>query len=69
MTAIPLVLFARAANSIPLSLLGFLQYVSPTLALILGVFVLGETFTLAHAVCLGSIWCGLALVSFEALRR
>lgn len=68
-TALPLVLFAKAANSIPLSLLGFIQYVSPTIALAVGVFVLGEPFTLAHAVCLGSIWCGLALVSFEALRK
>lgn len=67
-TAIPLILFAKAANSIPLSLLGFIQYVSPTIALLTGVFLFGEPFTLAHAVCLGCIWCGLALVSFETLR-
>lgn len=67
-TAIPLILFAKAANSIPLSLLGFIQYISPTIALLTGVFLFGEPFTLAHAVCLGSIWCGLALVSAEALR-
>ena len=67
-TAVPLILFANAANKIPLSLLGFIQYVSPTIALLTGVFLFGEPFTLAHAVCLGSIWCGLALVSFEAMR-
>lgn len=67
-TAIPLILFAKAANSIPLSLLGFIQYLSPTIALLSGVFLFGEAFTLAHAVCFGSIWCGLALVSFEAVR-
>ena len=67
-TAIPLILFARAANSIPLSLLGFIQYVSPTIALITGVFLFGEPFTLAHAVCLGCIWVGLGLVSFETVR-
>lgn len=67
-TAVPLILFANAANKIPLSLLGFIQYVSPTIALITGVFLFGEPFTLAHAVCLGSIWCGLALVSFETVR-
>lgn len=67
-TAIPLVLFANAANKIPLSLLGFIQYVSPTIALITGVFLFGEPFTLAHAVCLGSIWCGLALVGYETVR-
>lgn len=67
-TAFPLVLFAQAANKIPLSLLGFIQYVSPTISLLLGVFAYGEPFTAAHAVCFGCIWCGLALVSFEAIR-
>lgn len=67
-TAVPLILFAKAANSIPLSLLGFIQYVSPTIALLTGVFLFGEPFTAAHAVCLGSIWCGLALVSWDAMR-
>lgn len=68
-TAIPLVLFATAANNVPLSLMGFIQYVSPTCALILGVFVFGEPFTFAHAVCFGCIWAGLALVGIDSLRR
>ncbi len=67
-TAVPLILFATAANSIPLTLLGFLQYISPTIALIIGVFVNGEPFTLAHAVCFGCIWCGLVLVAIDAVR-
>lgn len=67
-TAIPLILFATAANSIPLTLLGFLQYLSPTIALLIGVFLNGEPFTLAHAVCFGCIWCGLALVGADAIR-
>lgn len=68
-TAIPLVLFAQAANSIPLSLLGFIQYVSPTIALLLGVLAFGEPFTPAHAVCFGCIWAGLALASIDTLRK
>lgn len=68
-TAVPLLLFSSAANKIPLSLLGFIQYLSPTLALILGVFLFGEAFTLAHGVLLGCIWAALALVSAETLRR
>jgi len=68
-TAIPLVLFAQAANSIPLTMLGFIQYLSPTIALLLGVFVYSEPFTSAHAVCFGCIWLGLALVSAETLRK
>ena len=67
--ALPLILFAKAANLIPLSLLGFIQYLSPTLALLTGVFLLGEPFTLAHAVCLGCIWCGLALVAIDGFRK
>lgn len=66
-TMVPLVLFAKAANSIPLTLLGFLQYLSPTCGLIIGVFVNGEPFTLAHGVCFGCIWCGLALVGIGAI--
>lgn len=68
-TAVPLILFARAANLIPLSLLGFIQFLSPTIALLIGVFVNGEAFTPAHAVCLGCIWAGLALVLFEPKRK
>ena len=67
-TAVPLILFAKAANSIPLSLLGFIQYLSPTIALLVGVFVNGEPFTFAHAVCFGCIWSGLALVGIDSLR-
>lgn len=68
-TAIPLVLFAKAANSIPLTMLGFIQYVSPTIALLLGVFAYGEPFTTAHAVCFGCIWAGLALASIDTVRK
>ena len=67
-TAIPLILFAKAANSIPLSLLGFIQYLSPTMALLTGVFLFGEPFTLAHGVCLGCIWSGIALVIVDTVR-
>ena len=66
-TAAPLILFARAANLIPLTLLGFIQFLSPTIALMVGVFVNGEPFTTSHAICLGCIWAGLALVLFEPL--
>lgn len=67
-TALPLILFARAANLVPLSLLGFIQYLSPTIALLIGVFVNNEPFTLAHAICLGCIWVGLALVLADGMR-
>lgn len=69
MTALPLVLFGKAATSIPLTLLGFLQYISPTIALLIGVFVNGEPFILAHAMCFGCIWTGLALVGYESVAK
>lgn len=68
-TGIPLALFSRAANLIPLSLLGFIQYLSPTLTLLTGVLIFGEPFTMAHAVCLGFIWIGLALVTIDGFRK
>lgn len=68
-TAVPLILFARAANLIPLTLLGFIQFLSPTIALCIGIFVNGEPFTLAHGICLGCIWVGLGLVCLEPLAK
>lgn len=62
-TALPLVLFANAANSLPLSLLGFIQYLSPSIALLVGVFLYHEPFTPVHAASFGMIW--LALIIFS----
>jgi len=62
-TALPMVLFANAANRLPLSLLGFIQYLSPTIALLTGVFLYNEPFTLAHAISFGLIWLALAIFS------
>ena len=60
-TATPLILFATGARNLDLSMVGFLQYLAPTLMLILGVFAYGEPFTTAHAICFGLIWAGLFL--------
>ena len=67
-TAVPLILFATAANKTPLSLIGFIQYISPTISLLSGVFVLGEPFMSAHMVCFACIWAGAALVVVDAIR-
>jgi chloramphenicol-sensitive protein RarD len=64
-TLAPLLLFAQAANRIPLTWIGFLQYVSPSITLLLGVFIYGEAFTTAHAICFSLIWIGLALITAE----
>lgn len=62
-TSLPLVLFANAANQLPLSMLGFIQYLSPTIALIVGVFLYHEPFTSAHAISFGLIWLALLIYS------
>jgi chloramphenicol-sensitive protein RarD len=64
-TALPLLWFAQATKKIPLSKVGFIQYVAPTLALLLGVFVYKEPFTRVHLLSFGCIWCALALYSLS----
>ncbi|MEW5888895.1 MAG: EamA family transporter RarD [Pseudomonadota bacterium] len=67
-TAIPLMLFAAGAQRLSLSTLGFLQYIVPTLTLVLAVYVFGESFGRAQFVTFGLIWLGLALYSFDLWR-
>jgi chloramphenicol-sensitive protein RarD len=67
-TAVPLLLFAAAARRIPLSMLGLIQYVTPTLQLLTGVLIYGEPFGSVRAIGYGAIWVALALYSSEGLR-
>jgi chloramphenicol-sensitive protein RarD len=64
-TALPLLWFAQAAKKIPLSKVGFIQYLAPTLALLLGVFVYKESFTAVHLISFGCIWCALIIYSIS----
>lgn len=66
-TAIPLVCFGYGARRIRLSTLGVLQYVTPTVQLVLGVFVYGETFSWGRLVGFGFIWAGLILYTFDGI--
>ena len=71
-TALPLWWFALGAQSIPLSSVGFFQFISPTLQLLIGIYVFGESFGRAQAVSFGFIWAGLlvyALSYLPAFRR
>ncbi len=67
-TAIPLFWFGKSAQAIPLSTMGFLQYVCPTLQLLLGVFVYGETFGSEYLVCFTFVWAGLAFYTASILK-
>ncbi|WP_035423636.1 EamA family transporter RarD [Bacillus sp. UNC438CL73TsuS30] len=64
-TAVPLLYFAKGAQKIPLSLLGFLQYIAPTLTLILGVFVYKEHFSKTQLLSFIFIWSALTIYSLS----
>lgn len=66
-TAVPLLLFATAARRIPLSLLGLLQYLTPTFQLMCGVLVLGEDLPAERLAGFVLVWIALALLAFDAL--
>lgn len=61
LTGLPLILFAEAARRLPYSTVGVIQYVNPTLQVLVAVMVLGEAVTPWHVAALGLIWIGLAL--------
>jgi chloramphenicol-sensitive protein RarD len=63
-TTIPLLMFASAAKQIPLTVVGLLQYIAPTLQFLIGVFVYREPFALSHLIGFGIVW--LALIIFAA---
>ena len=66
-TVIPLLLFAAGARSIPLSTMGILQYIAPTLQFIMGVFLYNETFTQDRLVGFTFIWVALILYTIEGI--
>ncbi|TNF90105.1 MAG: EamA family transporter RarD, partial [Gammaproteobacteria bacterium] len=67
LTVIPLVAFAAAALRLPLTTLGFFQYLAPTLTLLLAIFVYGEPFRSSQAITFGCIWLALAVFSYDAI--
>lgn len=67
-TSIPLLLFAYAARHMQLSTLGLLQYLSPTITFLLGVFVLGERITSDALVTFACIWIALGIYTFCAVQ-
>ena len=66
-TAIPLLLFGYSARKIPLSMLGFIQYITPTMQFLLGVFVYFEPFPKARLVGFCIIWLALLVYSLEGI--
>ena len=64
-TTVPLLLFAAAARRIPLSLMGMLQYINPTIQFLLGVFVYKEPFTHSQFTGFACVWAALVLFAGE----
>jgi len=68
-TALPLLLFTKSAKTVSLSMLGILQYISPTLSLIVGVFLYHEVLTEVHLIAFIFIWSALAIYAFSSVTK
>lgn len=68
-TALPLTLFAYGARLIPLSTLGLVQYIGPTLQFLVGIFVFQESFPRSRAIGFALIWTALVIYAADGLRR
>ena len=68
-TAIPLILFGSAAKHLPLSMVGFMQYLTPTIQFILALTFFPEEMPLVRWFGFGLVWLGLATLSFDVLRK
>ncbi|WP_237067686.1 EamA family transporter RarD [Microbulbifer guangxiensis] len=68
-TLLPLLLFNIAARRLNLSTVGFLQYLAPTLMLLLATLAFGEPFNQAKLVTFAFVWIGLALYTIDALAQ
>lgn len=67
-TAMPLLWFAQAAQRLSLTTVGFLQYLAPTISLILGVALYDEPFTTVHLISFCLIWSALLLFTLSSLK-
>jgi chloramphenicol-sensitive protein RarD len=64
-TAVPLTLFAAGARRVRMTTLGFLQYLAPSLTLMVATTLMGEPFTRTDAITFGFVWSALVLVALE----
>jgi chloramphenicol-sensitive protein RarD len=69
MTAVPLLLFAHGAIRIPMYVIGFLQYIAPTIMLFLAIFVFNESFTSIHFVSFTLIWVSLVIFTWSKTKN
>jgi chloramphenicol-sensitive protein RarD len=67
-TTLPLICFAQAVRKVSLVTIGVVQYLSPSLQLLVAVLVYGEAFSTRHQISFGLIWAGLAVYVADAVR-
>jgi chloramphenicol-sensitive protein RarD len=65
-TVVPLLMFASAVRLIPLSLIGILQYIAPTLQFLIGVLIFKEPFTPTQLIGFGLVWLALIIFTSES---
>jgi chloramphenicol-sensitive protein RarD len=68
-TAIPLLLFGFASSKVPLSWMGFMQYLAPTLQFLIGVFVMNEPMPPIRLLGFALVWVGLLILMVDAVAR
>lgn len=69
LTSVPLIFFAYGAALVPLTTTGFVQYVSPTLSFMLGIFVYSEPIRMSRMITFIFIWTALAVYSTDAVLK
>lgn len=67
-TALPLLFFALAARRLPLTTIGFMQFLAPSMQFVTGIYY-GEVLTVPHLVCFGCIWTAVAVFSYDAIKN
>ena len=67
-TALPLLLFSASVTRVPLSVIGMLQYLTPTLQFLVGLVVFGEDMPASRWIGFGLVWAALVILSLDALR-
>jgi chloramphenicol-sensitive protein RarD len=67
LTVVPLLLFATAVRLVPLSVIGILQFIAPTMAFLLGVFFFREPFSPAQLGGFVLVWCALILFAIDGM--
>ena len=68
-TILPLLTFAVSTQHLPLSTIGFMQYISPSMSMLIAVFIYGEELETYKILSFSLIWFGLAVVGLDGLRR